>query len=85
MQEYPPGFGQGDITRGAQQQHRVELALEPFDRPAQCRLGDMQALGGAAEMQILGDGDEIAQMMQLDIHIDTFTVSNNSKLILDEQ
>ena len=30
----------------------------------------MEAFGGTAEMQILGDGDEIAQMMQFDIHID---------------
>ena len=45
----------------------------------------MEAFGVTAEMQILGDGDEIAQMMQFDIHIDAISASNNSKLILDGQ
>ena len=45
----------------------------------------MQTLGGTAEMQVLGDGDKIAQLMRLYVYIDALKASNNSKLILDGQ
>ena len=55
------GDGQRD-RRGALQQRDPELALEVADLLADCRLGDVQALGGATEVQFLGDGDEIAKV-----------------------
>jgi hypothetical protein len=32
-------------------------------------LRDVQSRRGAAKMQLFGDGDKVAQMTQLDIHI----------------
>ena len=42
--------------------------LEALDLLGQRRLGDVQPLSGAGEMLLLGDGDEIAQVSQLEIH-----------------
>ena len=44
------------------------LDLEPADLPRERRLGDVQALGGAAEVQLLGDRDEVAQLPQGRFH-----------------
>ena len=61
-------LGQGDAPRRALEQPRAELVLEPRDRRAQGLLGDVQPLGGAGEVQLLRDGDEIAELPELDIH-----------------
>ena len=42
--------------------------LEPGDRGAQRLLGDVHAAGGPGEVQLLGHGDEVAQVPQLHIH-----------------
>ena len=55
------GGGEGDRPRGAVDELHAELALELLDLPAQRRLGHVQALGGAPEVQLLGDGDETGQ------------------------
>ena len=46
----------------------ADEALEPTHLLAQRRLGDADALGGAAEVQLLGDGDEVAQVPEVHIH-----------------
>src|SRR5690349_4117451 len=46
------------------QEHHAELGLELADLLAHRRLGDVQPLCRAAEMQLLGDGDEVAEMSQ---------------------
>ena len=61
-------LGQGDAPRRALEQPRAELVLEPRDRRAQGLLGDVQPLGGPREVQLLRDGDEIAELPELDIH-----------------
>ena len=43
----------------------AELGLQLLDLTTQRRLGHVQALGGASEMQLLGDGDETAQVTHL--------------------
>ena len=43
----------------------AELALELADLLRQRRLGDVQPIGGPAEVQLLGDGPEVAKMPQL--------------------
>ena len=53
--------GQRDRARGAVDQLHTELALELLDLPAQRWLRHVQALGGAAEVQLFGDGDEARQ------------------------
>jgi hypothetical protein len=47
------------------QQRHAELGLEPPDLLRERRLGDVQPVGGAAEMALLGDGDERAQVSEL--------------------
>ena len=55
-----------DAARRAVQQRHAELGLEPPDLLRERRLGHVQALGGAAEVAFLGDGDERAQ--EADLH-----------------
>ena len=69
-----PGVAQERLARrgqlhppsGAGQQLAAELVLELADLLAQRRLGDVQPGGRAAEVQLLGDGHEVAQLAQLD-------------------
>src|SRR5829696_6243905 len=49
----------------AVEQRAAELALEKLDRPRQRRLRDVAALGGAGEVQFLGDRQEIADLVHL--------------------
>jgi hypothetical protein len=49
----------------AVEQRTAELALEKLDRPRQRWLRDVAALGGAREVQFLGDGEEVANLVHL--------------------
>ena len=60
-----PGVGQVDAAGGAAQQRHPQLGLELPDLLGQRRLGHVQALGGPAEVPLLGDGDEVAQVTKL--------------------
>ena len=62
------GLGELDAPCRAVEQRHAELPLESRDRGAQRLLGDVHAAGGAREVQLLGDGDEVAQVPQLHIH-----------------
>jgi len=68
LQQRLAGLGELDAARRALQQRHAELLLEPGDRGAQRLLGDVHAARGAREVQLLGDGDEVAQVAQLHIH-----------------
>jgi hypothetical protein len=52
------------VARAALEQLDAELALECPDSLAERRLRHVQALGRPAEVQLLGDGDEVRQMAQ---------------------
>ena len=43
----------------------AQLVLQQPDLVAQRRLGHVEPLGGAAEVQLLGDGHEVAELTQL--------------------
>ena len=60
-EEGDPGGGERDRPRGAVDELYAELAFELLDLPAQRRLGHMEPLGRAAEVQFFGDGDEAGQ------------------------
>ena len=69
VEEQPAGVGEFDAAVGALEQARTDFLLQRLDLLAQRRLGDREGrladvatLGGAAEVQLLGDGDEIAQV-----------------------
>ena len=62
--DQPSSVGQSHAPLGAIEQSHSEFILELADLLAQGRLRDMQALGGAAEVEFFGDRDEIAQVSQ---------------------
>lgn len=61
-QEHGSGLGERDLAAVAFQQCDSEPSFEPGDRAGQWRLGYPKALGGLAEVQFLGDGDEVPQL-----------------------
>ena len=60
----PPGLGQPQRPAALQQNH-PQFILQLLDLPAQWRLGDVQAFGGAGEVEGLSQHLEVAQMTQL--------------------
>ena len=65
LEEVRAGRGQLDLALVAQQQRRADLLLELADLLAQRRLGHVQPLRRAAEVQLFRDDDEVAQMAEL--------------------
>jgi hypothetical protein len=59
------GVGELDAPLVAREEGGAELALEIADLPAERRLGDVQSRGRVTEVQLLGDGDEVAEVAQL--------------------
>ena len=60
------GDGQLHAVGRAAQQLAAQQLLERPDLPAQRRLGDVEPLRGPAEVELLGDRDESAQVPELD-------------------
>ncbi len=63
--EYPPGVSQTDAASAALEQGHPELVLELSHLPAERRLRQMQAAGGAGEVLLLGDGHERAELAEV--------------------
>ena len=63
-QEKAAGRGQLDVPAVANEQRAPDARLERLDLLRQRRRGDMQTLGRAPEVQLLGDGDEVTQLAQ---------------------
>jgi hypothetical protein len=59
------GRGEGNTSRHTLEQWRPELALAVGDRPTKWRVRVVLRLGGAAEVQLFGDGDEVAEVAEL--------------------
>ena len=64
-QQSASGGGQLDMATVAHEEGCAETRLQRLDLLGQGRPGDLQAGGGAAEVELLGDGDEIAKLAQL--------------------
>ncbi len=64
-----PGRGELDAAAVPDQQGGADLAFELLDLLAERRGGDVQALGGLAEMQLLGDAHEVPQLPKLHLVI----------------
>ena len=58
---YPAKLRPGSMAAAI---YGAELVFEHSQLAAERRLGDVQAGRGAAEMQLLGHGDEVAEMAQ---------------------
>ena len=61
LEKKPAVTGQLDGPPGPGEQRNAELRLEARDRARQRGLRDAQLLGGAGEVLLAGDGDELAE------------------------
>jgi hypothetical protein len=68
------------VAAGADEQVGAEGALELVDLVAQRRLGDVQARRRPAEMELLCDGQEVAEQARLEIDSPRLTVARNTGL-----
>ena len=59
-----PRLGQFHALAGALEELGAEFVLQLLDLPGQGRLGDVQAGRGAAEIELLGQGEEVSQVPQ---------------------
>ena len=64
--EKPPGLGQPQRAAALQQDH-PQFLFQLLDLPAQRRLGDVQAFGGAGEVEGFAQHLEIAQVTQFHV------------------
>ncbi len=65
-QQRQAGRGERHAAPGAGEQRHAQLPLQSLDGLRQRRLGHVQAGGGAAEVQLVGQRDELAPQPQLD-------------------
>src|SRR4029453_4068705 len=65
LQKHAAGLGQPDLASAPVDQHDAEIAFELRDLPAERGLRDREPRGGTAEMQFLGDGNEIDQSPEI--------------------
>lgn len=63
--ELVPGAGERDLSAASHEKLGAELLLELANLPAEHRLGDVEALRRPSEVQLLGDGDEVAEPSQV--------------------
>jgi len=66
-------WGQSQRSGSAIEQLSADLCLKLLDGAAERWLGDMQPLGSAMEVSLLGDRDKITKLSK--IHFDTLLVS----------
>ncbi|MNG11410.1 hypothetical protein D3C84_949530 [compost metagenome] len=64
FEKQPPRFTELDPTIGTFEQTCAQFLFKGLDLLAQRRLGDPQILRSPAKMQLLGDGNEVAQVTQ---------------------
>ena len=62
----PPLRSERDVLRTALEETPAELVLEPLQLLAYRGLGDVQALGGAAEVQLLGQHRERPEQARIE-------------------
>ena len=65
VQEAIAGHCKAHFTGRSLEEFHPQGMLQPADQARQRRLRDVQALGGAVEIQLLGHGDERSQLAQL--------------------
>jgi predicted ester cyclase len=80
LEERATRGGELDVAAGADEQIGAERALELVDLVAQRRLGDVEARGGAAEVELLRNGQEVAEQARLEIDSPRLTLARNTGL-----
>jgi hypothetical protein len=74
--------GERDLAGGAGEQPPAELPLEPGDVAAEGLLGQVEPGGGAGEVQLLGNGDEMTQQTQVQLTRHRPGTSTSTRLTL---
>ena len=77
------GQGEFDAAGGAIEETVAEHLFQALDLLAERGLGNSQALGGFAEVQGFGDGQEVAEVAKLDFSGHTFIIYMTTFQILD--
>jgi len=67
-EEHLAGRGEADEAWLAYEQHAPKVVLEQPDLPREGRLRHVQPLGRPGEVELLGHGDEVAKVAQVDVH-----------------
>jgi len=80
LEQRATGGGELDVAAGAHEQVGAERALELVNLVAQRRLGDVEARGSPAEMELLRDGQEVAQQARLEIDSPRLTLTRETGL-----
>ena len=62
FEEGDAGVGEGDGARGADEEGVAEDLFEFADLLGERRLREVETFGGATEVKLLGDGDEVAEV-----------------------
>jgi hypothetical protein len=75
LEERAARVGQSDAVAGSDEERDAELALELADLLRERWLSDVQPRGRPSEVQLLGDGDEVAEMAEFREGDDTQNVS----------
>src|SRR5262245_31969493 len=75
VEQHASRLGELDAPLRAYQQRRTDLALESTDLNAERRLRDVEPPRGAAEVQFLGDGHEVAKAAQ--VHTDSVSIESD--------
>jgi hypothetical protein len=65
VEEYPPGLGELDTSPVTGEELNADGALELLDLLGETRLSDVEPFRRSAEMELLGDGDEIPELTEL--------------------
>ena len=58
------GVGDRNAARRALDEREADLLLQPADLLGQCGLSDVLTSGGAREVALLGERDEVAQLAE---------------------
>jgi hypothetical protein len=82
LEEGFAGVGEGDGAGGAGEEWIAEEIFEATDLLREWWLGDVEPEGCAAEVELFGYGDEVAEMTELDvlIHISKIIIRRNNIL-----
>jgi hypothetical protein len=67
LEECATGGGELDVAAVAREQVGAEGVLELLDLVAQRWLGDVEARGGAAEVELFRDSQEVAEQARLEV------------------
>jgi hypothetical protein len=83
VEEDLAGAGEPDGSRGAGEEGVAEDLFELADLLGEWRLGEMEANGGATEVELFGDCDKVTEMAKLYILIHMPVVIIAMNKILD--